>query len=523
MISFKKSAFAVSLASVVLVSGCTTSSTGETVTTAATSSSASVAEINRRTRELDKRETLLNKRLQEVNDAASNGSAAALSSGGDLLPPSAKAGECYARVWVDAEYRQVEEQVLAAEESSSIRVIPAQYETVSETVLVSAASSRLETIPAVYGTESETVLVREGQRQWKVSLDGNAAPANEALLATAKAHGIDLASATPGMCFHEHYLPATYKTVSETVLKRAATENVSITPARYEMVEETILVREASTRLENVPAVYGTETEQVLDKPAHTVWKRGTGPIQRIDEATGEIMCLVEVPASYKTVTRRVLVSAATTRTVDVPAEYKTVKVRKLVAEATEQRTPIEAVYGSVDRQVLDQDSRFVWHEIHNKDYPANTRTGNKICLTETQPQYKTVTRQVVKTPAQTRSIEIPAQYDTVQVTKLVSEAKQDVTVIPAQYKTITRRELVKDGYMDWRSILCETNMTRGRIADIQRALIAEGHNVGPNGADGVIGSDTIRAINAFQAANNLPVDKYINIDTLKALGVSAH
>ena len=265
MISFKKSAFAVSLASVVLVSGCTTSSTGETVTTAATSSSASVAEINRRTRELDKRETLLNKRLQEVNDAASNGSAVALSSGGDLLPPSAKAGECYARVWVDAEYRQVEEQVLAAEESSSIRVIPAQYETVSETVLVCAASSRLETIPAVYGTESETVLVREGQRQWKVSLDGNAAPANEALLATAKAHGIDLASATPGMCFHEHYLPATYKTVSETVLKRAATENVSITPARYEMVEETILVREASTRLENVPAVYGTETEQVLD------------------------------------------------------------------------------------------------------------------------------------------------------------------------------------------------------------------------------------------------------------------
>jgi len=64
--------------------------------------------------------------------------------------------------------------------------------------------------------------------------------------------------------------------------------------------------------------------------------------------------------------------------------------------------------------------------------------------------------------------------------------------------------------------------MTRGRIADIQRALISEGHNVGTSGADGIIGAGTIRAINEFQAANNLPVDKYINLETLKALGVSA-
>jgi len=394
---------------------------------------------------------------------------------------------------------------------------------VTETLLVSAASSRIETIPAVYGTETETVKVRDGERLWKVALERNSAPANAALLQTAKAHGIDLASATPGMCFHEHYVPATYKTVTESVLTRAATEDVSVVPARYEMAEETVLVREASTRLENVPAEYGYEEDRVLDKPAHTIWKKGTGPIQRIDEATGEIMCLVEVPATYKTIKRRVLVTPATTRTVEIPAEYKTVKVRKLVDEAREVRTPVAAVYNDVDRKVLDQDARFVWHEISNNDYPSSTRTGNKICLTETEPQYKTVTRTVVKTPAQSRSVEIPAQYDQVQVTKLVTAASEQVEVIPAEYRSVSRRELVRDGYMDWRSILCETNMTRGRISDIQRALIREGHNVGSSGADGVIGTDTIRAINAFQAANNLPVDKYINIETLKKLGISAH
>jgi len=521
MISLKKSALAVSLASVVLVSGCTTSSTSSAPVTTATSD-VSTAEINRRTRELDQRERELNARIAEANAAASSASSN-VSVNGDLLPPNAQPGECYARVWVDAEYKNVSEQVLVSEESQKINIIPAQYETVTETVLVSAASSRIETIPAVYGTETETVKVRDGERIWRVALEKNSAPANAALLNTAKAHGIDLASATPGMCFHEHYLPATYKTVTESVLTRAETEEVSIIPARYEMVEETVLVREASTRLENVPAEYGYEEERVIDKPAHTIWKKGTGPIQRIDEATGEIMCLVEVPATYKTIKRRVLVSPATTRTVEIPAEYKTVKVRKLAESAREVRTPVAAVYNDVDRKVLDQDARFVWHEVSNTDYPASTRTGNKICLTETAPQYKTVTRTVVKTPAQSREIEIPAQYDQVQVTKLVKAASEQVEVIPAEYRSVTRRELVRDGFMDWRSILCETNMTRARISDIQRALISEGHNVGPNGADGVIGSDTIRAINEFQAANNLPVDKYINIETLKKLGVSAH
>ena len=70
------------------------------------------------------------------------------------------------------------------------------------------------------------------------------------------------------------------------------------------------------------------------------VWKKGTGPIQRIDESTGEIMCLVEVPATYKTISKEVLVSPATTRTVEIPAVYKTVSVRQEVSAASESRTP---------------------------------------------------------------------------------------------------------------------------------------------------------------------------------------
>ena len=517
-LTIKQSAIAVAVASVVVLSGCST--VGSTSGSTSSSSGLSAAELDLRERELNEREAALNNRI-------ANGSAGAVVENvaldGDLVPPNAKTGECYARVWVEPTYRTTSEEVLVSEESKSISVIPAEYETVTERVLVSAASSRLETIPAVYGTETETFKVRDGERSWRVGLGQQDAPASQALLAAATAHGINLDSATVGMCFHEHYTQTSYKTVTEQVITKAASEDVQIIPAQYEMVEKSVLVSEASTRLETIPAQYETVTEQIIDKPAHTIWKKGTGPIQRIDESTGEIMCLVEVPATYKTVTRTELRSPATTRTIEIPAEYKTVSVRQLVSAASEQRTPIPEQYGTIERTVVDQEGGFVWHEIHNKEHPASTRTGNVICLTESEPEYRTVERTIVQTPASTRTIEIPAEYNDVQVSKLVSAASETETIIPATYGTVEKQELVTDGYMSWRSILCDTNMTKTRIADIQRALINAGYDIGSTNADGVIGSATIKAVNAFQRDNNLPVDKYLNIETVEALGVSVH
>ena len=257
-------------------------------------------------------------------------------------------------------------------------------------------------------------------------------PASEALLAAARAGGADLDSATVGMCFHEHYVPEQFQTEQQSVLVRQESSSVSVAAPEYSWVEKQILVSEASSRLETVPAVYSWAEEQVIDKPAHTIWKKGTGPIQRIDEATGEIMCLVEVPATHKTYRKRVLTSTATTQTADIPAQYKTVQVTKLAAAAQEQRIDI-----------------------------------------------------------------------------------------PAEYETVTHKELEKDGFMEWRSILCDTNMTNTRITQVQSALKSAGYN--PGNIDGVIGHETISAINAFQPDKGLPVDRYLNIETVRALGVATN
>ena len=245
--------------------------------------------------------------------ANSNTATPAASMSDTLLPPNAKAGECYSRVWVNPTYRTLSKEVIAKEASERVELIPAVYTWGEESVLVKQASQRLESIPAVYGTESERVMIKDAERVWRVALSSKANQASAELLAAAKKGGADLDGATPGMCFHEHVKPARYETQTSQMLVSPEDYRIETIPAEYRWVEKTVQVKDASTKLTTVPARYETQTEEVIDVPAHTIWKKGTGPIQRIDEATGEIMCLVEVPATYKTISRRVQVSPATT------------------------------------------------------------------------------------------------------------------------------------------------------------------------------------------------------------------
>ena len=212
--------------------------------------------------------------------------------------------------------------------------------------------------------------------------------------------------AQPGQCFTRVWLPPQYKTVSEKRLVQEAGERLEVIPAKYGQVTKKVLVEEASTKIVTVPATYKTVTERVLvrpartvseqiapvyetvserilDKPAHTTWKKGTGPIQKIDASTGEIMCLVEIPATYKTISKQVLKTPASTRSREIPAEYRTVQKRVVDRQATTKTIQIPAKYSTV-----------------------------------------TVTEEV--TPGSSRSIAIPAKYTTVTRQELVSDGRMD-------------------------------------------------------------------------------------------------
>lgn len=224
-------------------------------------------------------------------------------------------------------------------------------------------------------------------------------------------------SAKPGECYvNLHHKPITEE-VTTQVLKTAASSSLAVIPATYETVEERLMLKPATTRLEVVPAVYETvaervmvkpetkvlvpvdavyeeQSEQVLVAPASTYWKRSTvaeaaasGASEQIVGDDGYVMCLLEKPAEYTTVTKTVLVKGpstteqivpaeyttvektvlktpATTAEVEIPAEYGTVQTTKLVTPASESLTEIPATYDTVTSTKLIKEGSWEWRQI---------------------------------------------------------------------------------------------------------------------------------------------------------------
>jgi len=431
--------------------------------------------------------------------------------------PDAKPGECYAKVITPAKFSTRSEELVVQEASERIETIPAKYETVDQTIVTKEASRVLKVIPAVYGEEFEKFDVRAAETSWSSRSGGKTRPASPGMLEGITRSGIELASVKPGTCFREYYTQPEYKTETRRVMVKEGSERIVITPASYQTTDERVVVKEASSRVVDVPAVFRTETESVLVEPARSVWKKGRGPVERINNATGEIMCLVEIPARYETITKTVLDKAPSTKNIEIPAVYKTVKVRRLVTPAGETREIIPAEFKDVTAQVKVSDAGFFWLQKSEKANSNATYSGREVCLTEREPEYRTIKKLVLKTPASTKITEIPAQYETVKVKRLITPASERRISIPARTKTVKRQVQTEPSRLEWRKVLCETNMTNKIVTSIQRALKREGFD--PGVIDGVVGSSTLEAVESYQLKKNLDRGG-ITYETLKSLKV---
>ncbi len=435
-----------------------------------------------------------------------------------LTPPNAKAGECYAKVVIPAKYKTVNERVLVQEASNKIKIIPAKYEWVDEKIEVTPATEKLVTVPAKYKKVSEIVEVKPALRSWHISLRPHAAPVSNELLAAAKLKGVDIENTTPGTCYKEYYSPESYKTVNEEVVIKNETNETKIIPAKYEMVDKTIVVKPASKKTVTVPATYEYVDEKVLVEKEKTVWKKGKNPATKLDGATGEIMCLVKVPAKYKTVKKKVVKTPATTKVIEIPAETKTIKVKKLISPAKTQTVTIPAVKSTIEKKVLEHGPSFSWIRVGDSVEKGLRYTGHEICLVETPAIKKKITKTVLETPETTQKVAIEPTYKVIKVKKLVKEAKEVKTPIEAVYKEIQKKEKISEAHQSWERILCQTNMNKDVILQIQNALKAKGYN--PGKIDGVLGRDTRIALDKYQRDNSLATGG-ITYETLNALGIN--
>ena len=341
-------------------------------------------------------------------------------------PANAKPGECYARV-----------------------EIPGKTQTKTRQVLVSPATSKTETIPATYKTTTEQVLVTPATTKTEV-------------------------------------VPATYKSVTRQVpVDDAAEATTETTPAEYETVTERVLVKPAETKTVTIPAVYETVNERVKVKDSYTEWKPG-GKVYAIGaEALGGtilanrvtssgVMCLVEIPAEFKTVSKRVLVTAEQTKEETTEAVYETV-TRRVLKKAAETRTvPGQAKTKDVVVRVIDQ--------------PATVRTVPVPAV------YRTETKRVIDTPAITRTVPVAAVYRSEVVEGGPSTA----------------------GETKWVSVLCDVNATPDLVASLQRALQTRGLYKGA--IDGIIGRQTRAAIKSYQKGSS----EVLTMESARELGLAS-
>ena len=434
-----------------------------------------------------------------------------------LTPPEAKAGECYARVMSPAKYETLSEKVLIKEAREEISIVPAAYEMVEKEIEVIAASKKLIHVPETYKDVVEMIEVKPASRIWKSSLKKKALPVNKVLLDMLKNHGVDLDKAAANTCYKEFFKPASYKTITEEILVQNERNETQVISANFETKEEKVELVPASKKVIQVDAEYKYVEEKVLIEEAKSIWKKGKNPTQKLSGATGEIMCLVNVPAKYKTIKKLVIKSPAKTEIQEIPAQVETLEVQKLVTGPTLKHTPVPAVLMTLEKKVLDTQASFMWANAEIGAEAPWKATGNKICLVETPAVTQEITKKVLDTPAIVKEEVIPATFEIVKIQKLVSEAKETRTPIEAEYKMIDKRKKVADSRLGWERILCQTNMTKDVIKKIQNALNEKSYNTGK--PDGLMGRGTRNAIERYQKDNTLATGG-ITYETLGSLNI---
>ncbi len=237
----------------------------------------------------------------------------------------AMAGTCYYEHYIPAKYETVTKKILAAEPTEKVITVPAKYRTVSKKILVSEGTEKLVKEPAQYKTVKQKVLIAPARTEWqKTKCEDRGCNQSEVV------------------CLVE--IPATYKVIEKQVVARPARVRKVTTPPVYKTVQIQELVEPATTKTIPIPAKYRTVTQKRKVSEAKYFWTDSTrkNARTRITDQCNRI-CLVEIPAQYKRVSKRVVAKPATTKKVKTPERYTTIRVKKLVQPATTKTVPIPA------------------------------------------------------------------------------------------------------------------------------------------------------------------------------------
>ena len=174
-------------------------------------------------------------------------------------------------------------------------------------------------------------------------------------------------NAVPGKCYARCLVEDKYNFVNETVVNTPKMVKQLKLPALYKTVYDTVVISPASSKSYSIPAEYEYIKEQVMVTPTTTKWIKGKADAGCLsaNPADCQVMCLVEVPATYKTVEKKVLKNQAYTSEETMPMQYKIVSREVMVESEKVIQIETPATYKTVQKRVVVEKGGYqVWREI---------------------------------------------------------------------------------------------------------------------------------------------------------------
>lgn len=435
----------------------------------------------------------------------------------DEMPNNAQSGQCFTKAFFPAVLTKTTrttsiKKIKLRKSELKYKVIPAKYEWYEERIKVSDGLEKIITSPAVYKTISERILVKGSQKSW----NRNGKKAFNSCVLAAKGAGMNVDTAAEGTCYYEHFQAAKYTNVAEKILATEASQRIVAIPARYKTTNKRIITQDKATKLIPQEIKYKKVKEKVITAPARSEWRKTTCQDRGCNQS--QVVCLVEVPQQYKIITKKVVLQPSAIKKTTTSPVYTDVAVRELVTPATTKIVAIPATYKTISKRQKIENSKYFWSNSSSQNALTRLRSQcDKICLTQTPPQYKTVTKQVLVTAASSKKVKTPAQYKTIKIRRVIREESFKTITIPAEYKEVRIERERSKGFAKWMPIVCESNMTPNFIKKVQQALKYQGFYHGE--VDGIWGQEEKSAVRAYQKANKLTVTK-LSIETMKSLGI---
>ena len=281
-----------------------------------------------------------------------------------------------------------------------------------------------------------------------------------------------------GECAARITIPAQYRTDQRQVIVQDAHKTLTFSEPNLQSDKVRVKVRDEYTRYQVRQPRWEVETEDVVTRPEYERLTVRPAQWKYIDET-------VDISQPRLVWKRGKIASSEITRTDPVTGTIFT-----LIEEPGEKRT--------FRKRVMVQPEQVVATRI-----PAKSLT---------------VTRRVLTDPGGVDSVTVPAEFRTYDVQRLIQPATAREMPVPAKRKLISSKVMVSPERWDWVPVLCGDKVDAVTIRDIQTRLASANFYEGTK--DGVFGSQTRRALEAFQEAQGYYHGGELSLVTLEKLGI---